>query len=255
MFYPLLVLFFLIGLMMGSFIHCLASRYHQGYKFGGRSQCFSCNQKISWYDNIPLLSWLCLRGRCRHCRQPIAVSHFLAELASGILYALCFSYLWFSSGGWLELGLYLVVSSLWLLIFLSDYSWMEIYLPPLMIGAGIILVLQLLLGVSMISLLLAMAIGALFFGLQYLVTRGKGIGSGDIYLGALMGLIFADWQLLLTALFLSYIIGAIFSLFLLARNRRNLKAKVPLGVFLALGTLLALFIGEPILSWYLTQLF
>jgi len=251
MYYSLLALFLIIGLVMGSFIHCLVSRCHRSETLGGRSFCFGCNEPIAWYDNIPLLSWLLLKGRCRHCHCRIAIDHFILELASGLLYAFSFAYLWQKGEGWLSLTIYLAAISLWLFVFLSDYFWLEIYLPPLLVGAALILIGQLFLGVSIWSLLFSVALGAAFFGAQYMATRGKGMGSGDIYLGGLMGLIFPDWRLLLTALFLSYILGTILSLDLVLRTRKSLKTKVPLGVFLALGSLLALFIGQQLLTWYL----
>jgi len=255
MFYSLLIIAIIIGLILGSFWHCLAWRLHFNQSLKGRSFCPHCHNLIHWYDNIPVFSWLFLGGKCRHCQARIDISHFLFELASGLLFGLGFIYLWQQAASELTFVIYFLAISLWLLVFLSDYLWLEVYLPPLFIGGAMILISQLLLGVSVWSLLLTLLIGVLFFGLQFVITKGRGIGSGDIYLGGLMGLIFTDWKLLLAALFLSYVFGAIVGLFLISRSQKNLKLKVPLGVFLSLGSILTLFVGKALLAWYLGLLF
>jgi len=246
-----LFIFFILGLSLGSFVYCLVFRLHHGLNLWRPSFCPHCQYSLSWYDNIPLLSFLFLRGRCRKCRAKIGVAHFLVELIFGLLFVAYFYFSLVSAWSWWQLAVGFLALVLWLLVLLSDYYFLEIYLPPLIIGAAVILILQLLAGVSPWSLLLSVFIGAGFFALQYLLTRGRGIGSGDIWLGGLMGLVFPSWPLLLVAIFVSYIIGTMVSLILLAGRRKNLKSRLPLGVFLALGSLVALFAGSWLLSWYL----
>lgn len=251
MFWFYLFIFFVLGLSLGSFAYCLVFRLHHNLSLSRPSFCPHCQYSLSWYDNIPLFSFLFLGGKCRKCRGEIGAGHFLTELIFGLLFAAYFYFSVFSAESWWQLAVGLLALVLWLIVLLSDYYFLEIYLPPLIIAGALILVLQLAAGVSLLSLLLALIIGAGFFALQYLITRGRGIGSGDIWLGGLMGLVFPSWPLLLVAIFISYIFGTLVSLILLAFGRKNLKSRLPLGVFLALGSLVALFAGSSLLSWYL----
>ncbi len=265
---PYLFLFFSLafGLIIGSFINCLVWRLYKEESLMGRSYCPKCRHQIHWYDNIPVLSWLLLGGRCRHCRKPIAVQYPLVELIVGLLFSLVFIkfygsgfaypdfdfYFWIFSGAkiWYLLAGWFAVAAM-AIVFIFDARWLEISLPALLWCAAFILGLDLISGYNYLNILLSVAIGAGFFGLQFWLTRGRGIGEGDIWLGGLMGLIFPDWRLLLAAIFVSYMIGGATGIILLAGWGKKLKTKLPLGVFLALGSIIALFFGQYLLTWYL----
>lgn len=264
MFYFLLLVIFLLGLSLGSFLNCLLWRLYKEEKITGRSKCPKCQHQISWRDNIPLLSFFLLKGKCRHCHEKISWQYPLGELVVGLLFLGVFlalfswpsSYAEFlSSLGpneiyWLLKG-WLVVFFM-VAIFIFDLRWLEISIPLILVAAFLFLGLNFLLGVSFLDSALALAVGALFFFIQYVFTKGRGIGEGDIWLGGLMGLIFPSLELLAVALFLSYMSGSIFSLFLLIIDKKaGRKTKLPLGVFLALGSLLTWFWGNELLAWYL----
>jgi prepilin signal peptidase PulO-like enzyme (type II secretory pathway) len=188
------------------------------------------------------------------------------EFIVGVLFALVFVkfygagfgysdydfYFWLFSGSkflWLLVN-WLAISAL-TIIFIFDIRWLLISTPAIMGSAILILGLDLWLGYSLGNILLSVVIGAGFFGLQFLLTRGRGIGEGDIWLGGLMGLIFPDWRLLLAAIFISYLLGGATGIVLILGWGKKLKTKLPLGVFLALGSIIALFFGQPLINWYL----
>jgi len=265
--FSLFVLFF--GACIGSFLNCLAWRLYHDESLWGRSKCPNCHQKISWYDNVPLLSYLSLGGKCRHCKEKIAFQYFLVELVTASLFLLAFSR-YFPNAGlelilapnfialnsqafWLMFRDWLLISFL-VVIFIMDLRWMvvadEISLPAIVI----IFLVNLYLGSSWSLLLSSAIIGAGFFALQYAVSHGRWVGGGDIRIGALMG-VALGWPLTLVALMLAYFSGALIGVILIATKKKGLKSPLPFGVFLAPATLVALWWGGVIWQWYVNLLF
>jgi prepilin signal peptidase PulO-like enzyme (type II secretory pathway) len=117
----------------------------------------------------------------------------------------------------------------------------------------IVFILNLFLGFNLVNLLISGIIGGSFFLLQFLVSKGKWIGGGDIRLGLLIGVSLA-WPMSIFAIFLAYILGSIIAIPLLISKKKKLKSEIPLGVFLSTATIITLFWGEQILSWYLNLL-
>ena len=152
-------------------------------------------------------------------------------------------------------SLFLLLDRVYLvLIFLYDLKYQEIWDRFTLIPAGVLFVISLFFKWhSWFDMLIGVLIGAGFFLLQYLVSKGKWIGGGDIRLGALMGIILG-WQNTILALFLAYLIGAIVGLGLIIAKKKNRDSAVPFGTFLVIGTFVAMFWGERIVGWYLTLL-
>jgi len=241
----------LFGLIIGSFLNCFIWRLYKDETLSGRSYCPKCRKQISWYDNIPVLSFFILGGRCRRCKQAISWQYPLVEIICAILFAVFFWKDAFSPH--LSLVLvrdWLLISSL-IVIFVYDLRWQMIPMLIVWPMLGFIFILNLLLGILWWKLFLFAAIGFLFFGLQYYFTKGKGIGSGDIWLGVLLGLIFPDFSLFFLTLFSAYVVGSIISLFLLINKKKGWKSKVPLGPFLIIGAIITLIWGQQIIEWYL----
>ncbi len=242
---------FIIGLILGSFINCLIWRLYQGESIFGRSYCPSCRHQIVWYDNIPLFSFIALKGKCRSCKKKIAWQYPLVELTTGLLFL--GATLLSEQASLISLSLlkdYLVIFSL-VLIFVYDLRFQLVPMLFLWPILAIIFVLNLLLGYNLLSLSIALTIGIVFFLVQYLLTKKKGIGEGDIWLGAFMALVLVEVKLLVSALVFAYFIGAVVSLIFLARGDKQLKSKISLGPFLMLGSLISYWFGGSILSWYL----
>lgn len=244
-----------IGLIIGSFLNCFIWRLYKNESMLGRSYCPQCRHKLSWHDNIPLFSFLFLRGRCRYCQKKISWQYPLVEFFTALLFTL-------SLAAMLKSGTYtsLLLLHNWLflfgfiLIFVYDFRWQVvpmIFVWPLI---AVIFALNVLLGASFWMLLIIGLVGALFFILQFLFTKGKGLGEGDIWLGFLMGVSLARFDLLILALILAYFIGAIISIILLLAYKKNLRSKIALGPFLASGAIIASLYGDKLLNWYLNLL-
>lgn len=246
---------FLFGLIIGSFLNCLIWRLYKEETVLGRSYCPKCGQELRWYDNIPVLSFIFLKGKCRFCGDKISWQYPLVEIITGLLFA--FSYYFSLQNGlsFLELFFYFFVISLSIIIFVFDLRWYLIPVWVVIIGGVLIISLNIFFGASILNVLLSMLIGASFFGLQYLITRGKGIGEGDIWLGALFGAIFPDIKLLILSIFLTYIIGGLVAMVLIIFKIKKIGSRLPLGIFLSLSLLIVLFFGKEIVDWYFSLIF
>lgn len=254
------IFIFVIGIIVGSFLNVVILRLKNGGKIiNARSHCPHCHHQLSAKDMVPILSFFFQHGKCQYCHKKISWQYPLVELATGLLFVLAT----YNIFGGVSPGLILyhyVTAVHWIrdiificfliVIFVYDFRWYLI-LDKVTIPAMIIaIILNLLLGLSWFNLLIGAIVGFGFFGVQFLISRGKWIGGGDLRLGALMGLMLG-WANLIVALFFSYIIGAIFSVGLIVLGRKKLKSQIPFGTFLAIGTIIALFWGEAIIRWYL----
>src|SRR6056297_388910 len=252
MFYLNLIFVFIFGLVVGSFLNCLIWRLRTEEGLSGRSRCPLCGRKISWYDNLPLLSFLFLKGRCRHCGGRISWQYPAVELATGSLFLLVF-YLNIAGGEMDYLGLvrnWFVVAVL-MVVFVYDLRFYLILDKVMIPSILAVLVLNIFWGVGWQDLLVSAIIGIGFFMIQFLVSRGRWIGGGDIRLGLFMGVALGYWDLLILAIFLAYFIGSLIGIFLIIFSKKKWDSQVPLGVFLATGTLLALLWGPFLIDWYL----
>ncbi|MFA5109100.1 MAG: prepilin peptidase [Patescibacteria group bacterium] len=245
------VFVFIFGLIIGSFLNCLIWRLYKNETLGGRSYCPKCRQTIAWYDNIPLLSFCLLGGRCRHCQALISWQYPLVELATAVLFLLTF---WAdAASGQFSLLLlrdWLLIIT-FVIIFVYDFRWQLVPMAAVWPLGAAICGANLLLRLSWKALLFFAIIGAVFFLIQYLLTRKKGIGEGDIWLGALLGLSFPSAAEMLLILVLSYSFGAFIGLILLSLQKKGWKSQIAFGPFLALGAVITLIWGNRILAWYL----
>lgn len=246
----IIIFIFIYGLVIGSFLNVVI--YRLGTKKSilfGRSYCPNCNKQIVWHDNIPIISYIFLRGRCRQCRKKISIQYILVELTTAIIFA--WLYLLFGLSA--QFIIYLVFVSFLIVIFVYDLLHYLILDRVSLPAMAIALIGNLYLGMSLTNLILAGAVGASFFAFQYFVSKGKWVGGGDIRLGALMGLMLG-WQILLVALFIAYLIGSIIGLGLIAVKKKGMSSQIPFGPFLTFSTFIALIYGQSILSWYLNIL-
>ncbi|MFH1427617.1 MAG: prepilin peptidase [Patescibacteria group bacterium] len=256
-----LILFFVLifGLIIGSFLNCLVWRLHKNEGLFNRSYCPKCKEMIAWYDNIPVLSFILLRGKCRQCQKKISWQYPIVELITGALFLLA----WYKNFGinseYYELSVMsyvnllkdLFIIAVMIVIFIYDLRWYLILDSIALPASAIVLVLNLILGISWFSLLISAIVGISFFLIQFLISRGKWIGGGDIRLGLLMGLALGRYDLLILAIILAYFAGSIVGLFLIYTGRKEWGGKVPLGVFLTFSTIISLFWGSEIINWYL----
>ncbi len=245
------ILYFIFGLIIGSFLNCLIWRLHTGESMLGRSHCVKCGAKIKWYDNIPLFSYLFLLGRCRNCKEKISIQYPIVELLTGFLFVVAF-YLNFSNGyNSLYIAKYLFVISVAIIIFIYDLRWYLVLDSVLLPSIVIVFIVNLVLGISLLNIIISGSIGAGFFLLQFLISRGKWVGGGDIRIGGFIGVVFGNWQYLLLTLILAYFSGAIIGVFLIFLKKKQFGSKLPFGIFLSTAMIVVLFYGKEILNWYL----
>ncbi len=271
-----LVVIFIFGVCVGSFLNVVAYRSVKGGSvFIDRSECTYCKHKLSTIDLVPLLSFIFLRGRCRYCQKGISWQYPLVELSTGLLFVLALFVVFFqgqdSSFGlfpFLNLAYVLFVISVLITVFVTDLKSGlipdNIVFPS--IGIAFIFKLVLLFLVSKETLVtLSMAghsfsqiafdaasgfVAGAFFFLIVLFSKGKGMGGGDIkyalFLGFALGL--ANTAV---ALFLAFLTGAAVSLILIFGGKKRFGQTVAFGPFLSLGAVVALLWGQQMLDWYL----
>jgi len=243
------VLAFILGTILGSFLNVVIYRLPRGESLvRPRSRCPNCGAQIRAWDNIPIMSFLLLRGRCRACRAHIAWQYPLVELASGLLVLAA----WLRDGSWLD-----VLAATFFLLSLLAVFFIDLahhIVPNAITYPGIALALVLAAGRGRLleSLLAALGAGA-FFLLVAIVSRG-GMGGGDVKLAAMMGA-FLGWPSIVVALLIAFTSGATVGVLLIASGRRTRKDPIPFGPALALGGMVALFFAAPLVDWYLHDLF
>lgn len=255
--------FVVCGAIIGSFTNCFVWRLYKDESLMGRSYCPKCRKQISWYDNIPVLSFLLLRGKCRHCHQKILWQYPAVEISTALLFGAVFlmatskikigiDYLYFSDPHFIiGLAKSLFMVFIFMVVFIYDLRWYLVSDKAVLPAAVILFVMNLYLGFPWTSLVLSAFFGGAFFLLQYLISRGKWIGGGDIRLGILMGCALARPSLLVFALMLAYTVGSIVGIVLVAGKKKGWKSEVPLGVFLAIASIITMFFGDNIVNWYL----
>jgi len=227
---------FLLGLCSGSFISCLVYRVNHDLPFfKGRSVCDSCQKQLRWFDNLPLVSFLLLRGRCRFCHSPISWQYPLVELAVGFLTVY---FIYFQFGIWNLLLSYSLIA-----IFLSDLNYSTIpdhFLYPAFIFALISQLPHFL----FINLAVGFGTAAFFWGLNRL-TKGRGMAMGDVKLAGLMGFLLG-FPLILVALYFAFLTGAVVGVILILLGKKKFGEQIPFGPFLVVGTFVAWWWGGEI---------
>ncbi len=215
-----------------------------------RSACPSCDNTIKYYDNIPVLSYLWLKGRCRHCSEPISWRYPLVETLAGLAAASAF----FAFGLTLEGLIYFVFIAVLLVITFIDIDHKiipnVISIPGIPIGLIASLALP---GVTFKESALGLLAGggSLFIvaWVYHLLTRKEGMGGGDIKLLAMIGTI-VGWKGVLFTIFVSSAVGTVVGLTVMLAKGKNMKFAVPFGPFLAIGAVTYIFFGQSLIYWY-----
>jgi leader peptidase (prepilin peptidase) / N-methyltransferase len=241
----------ILGLCVGSFLNvCIHRLPRHESLVRPPSRCPKCGRQLSWFDNIPVLSWLALRGRCRRCGAGIAFRYPLVEIVTAALWILI---AWTTPPGAL-LASRLVLATGLIVLFMID---LEHHILPNVItlpGIAVGFLFSLFAPPGPIASLLGIALGA---GILYAIAAGyfllrgeEGMGMGDVKMLAMLGA-FLGWRAVLLTLVLSSFAGAIVGVLLMAGSRRNLQYALPFGTFLAMGALVAMLSGNAIIDWYL----
>jgi leader peptidase (prepilin peptidase)/N-methyltransferase len=245
---PAAAITFLGGLISGSFISVVAHRVPRGESIvGPRSRCPSCGTTIAAYDNVPVFSWLLLRGRARCCGERISPRYPLVELALGALYAITVVVLWGDAG---EVALGLVFLTMLAAVTMTDLERRLIPNKILIAGAAAALAITALSDPASLPerLIAAAAAGGILFAAALAYPRGMGLG--DVKLAATMGLFLG--RDVGPALMAALISGSLVGLWLMARDGAEARKRtIPFGPFLALGGVVGLLAGDHLVEWYL----
>ena len=228
-----------------------------------RSKCLDCSYTLCWYDMIPIISWVALRGKCRKCHKPIGYLEPLIEISMALFFVMSYVFWPYSLDGGVQFARFII----WLMsgvgmaiLFAYDQKW---YILPdvvnfSVIGLGILNAIMTLVMsdnrwsclVSIIGALLML--GGLYLAL-YKLSRGRWVGFGDVKLGFGLALLLADWRLAFVALFAANLIGCLVVIPFMMAGRLNRKSHVPFGPLLIIGTVIANLFGGQLVNLYLSM--
>jgi leader peptidase (prepilin peptidase)/N-methyltransferase len=246
--------FGLLGLLVGSFLNVVVVRVPQRLSVvRPRSRCPGCGTQLAERDNVPVLSWLLLRGRCRTCAEPISMRYPLVEAATGALFAAAALRFGWSA----ELPAYLLLFAVLLAVSAIDLE--HFLVPNRIVYPAVVAEVALFtlatagdgelgdLGRALLGAALASG-GLLALALAY----PRGMGMGDVKLAVLLGLGLGWLSLghVALGLFLGFLLGSLVGVGLVATGVRSRKAHIPFAPFLAAGTVVAVLVGQPLLDWY-----
>jgi leader peptidase (prepilin peptidase)/N-methyltransferase len=243
---------FVFGMVVGSFLNvCICRMPKDESIVSPPSHCPHCSYQIRWYDNIPLVSYLLLRGKCRGCGAHISIRYPLVELLNGVLTLLLFLHF----GPTLAFAaLFLFCSALVVITFIDIEHQIipdEISLPGIVVGFVLSFFMK---GHTWLNSLLGILLGGgtlLLIAYSYQRLTGKeGMGGGDIKLLAMMGA-FLGWKAVLFIIFASSLIGSLIGVSIMLFQKKDSKLAIPFGPYLAFGAVLYIFYGRPLIRWYL----
>ena len=256
----LYVLIFALGLALGSFLNVVICRLETDESiFFSRSKCPHCGKALKWYELIPFLSFIIQFGKCRSCGKKISWQYPSVEISTGFIFLLIFNFqflnLNFENLKFLNLVYLLIIISSLLVIFVYDLKYYiipdKIVFPA--IGISVIYLIFNSFFVDSYALFinnLFSAIGASgFFLFLVLITKGKGMGLGDVKLAFLMGLVLG-WPGVFLAIFMAVMVGAVFGLFLMLIGRKKIKSQIPFGPFLSGATIFFIIFGDFVIDYF-----
>lgn len=265
----ILIIIFILGLCLGSFVNMLVYRTAVKYKLRktgfiktsknrNRSFCDYCGKQLYWYENIPVISWVIQKGKSRCCHKKLSILYPIVELITGTMLLLIINRFDLFSNHFsltieiLQLFWLLVIVTL--LVFLTVFDFKYLILPDFAIFTLIVISF---LGVAFdepqILPYLLSAIGSfIFFGSIYFFTKGKGIGFGDAKLAIFMGL-FLGWPKIVMAIYIAFIFGAMVAIIGMILKKVTRKSQIAFGPFLILGTIIAWFWGDQIINFLMSN--
>ncbi len=246
---PIYIVIFLFGIVIGSFLNvCIFRIPKHETVVTERSHCMKCGYQLSWYDMVPVFSWLFLRGRCRKCKEPISPQYPIIEAANGFLYVLVFAVNDFS----LQSVLYCLLMSALLVLSVIDWRTYEI---PISINIFILClgILQVILNrTNWVDYVIGFLCVSIVLEVLLLLSRGRAIGGGDVKLMAAAGLLLG-WKKIILAFLLGCIIGSIIHLLRMKLSKAD--HVLAMGPYLSIGIAIAVLWGDALIRWYLGYLF
>jgi leader peptidase (prepilin peptidase) / N-methyltransferase len=240
-----------LGAMVGSFLNVCIYRLPIGKSIvWPASACAQCGRLLAWFENIPVVSWTLLRGRCRTCKKPISGRYPLVESLTALMFAAAW---WYYGPTWLFVSRILFGCAL-IVLFAIDLE--HHLLPNLITLPGIVVgfALSFVSGPGWVDSLIGILVGAgilyAIAEIYYRVRHEEGLGMGDVKMLAMIGA-FVGWKLTLVTLMMASFAGSMIGLAFIVTRRGGMKYALPFGTFLALGAGLAATVGQGFLDWYL----
>lgn len=265
-----LIPLFFLGLCVGSFLNVLIDRLPRGENpFRGRSHCDYCGKTLSSFELIPLLSFLYLKGKCKHCQARLSIQYPIIEFFTAIMFVLLYFYsansfhLSLAPRSFGEAGLItfrlinyislITIFSSFLVIFVADLKY-QIIPDEMLVSLGAGILGHLLVSVSIFQIpnyfLTAFVMFILFYGI-YFFTKKKGLGFGDVKLAPFLGL-FLGFPKIIVGLYAAFLTGGFLSSILLFTGKKKWGAKIAFGPFLIFGTIFAFIFSDIAIFWYLS---
>lgn len=239
---------FIYGILIGSFLNVCIYRIPKKENIvTTRSHCMNCDYQLRWYDLIPLFSWISLGGKCRKCGTKISVQYPLIEALNGILYVAVFLCYGFS----IETLLYCLLTSALIVLSVIDFRIYEIPVGINWFIAGIGLIRVLTDMSDWTEYVIGFFSVSAFLYLLYILTKGRGIGGGDIKLMAVSGLVLG-WKCNVLGFICGCIVGVIIHIFLMIITKKD--HVMAMGPYLSIGIFLSVLFGDKFIAWYLTLL-
>ncbi|MEA3499635.1 MAG: prepilin peptidase [Candidatus Marinimicrobia bacterium] len=248
------IIFFISGLFIGSFLNVLIYRLPRNESIvSPRSHCPHCNKKIHFYDNIPVISYIILQGKCRYCKSKISPRYLIVEIITAVILVS----LYHIFGITLEMLFFSIFALILIVISFIDIENMKILnkivFPGIAIGLFMTLIFR---PNNIVQSLIGMVCGGgvllLWFYIGRLLFKKDGLGAGDIKFAALIG-VFLGVKNTLIALFLSPLFFTLIAIFLIPLKKVKLNSKIPFAPFLSAGAFVSLCFGDELLSWYLNN--
>lgn len=240
------LIIFLYGLCIGSFLNVCIYRIPKGENIAiVRSHCLSCGYNLKWYDNIPLISYICLGGRCRKCREHISLQYPIIEAINAILYVCVF----LINGLNVESGIYCLTFSAFLVLSIIDFRTYEI---PVGINVFILALGLIHLGLdpsSWLHYVIGLFSVSVILAIIYYASNGRAIGGGDVKLMAATGLL-VGWKLNVLGFLFGCVLGSIIHVIRMRVSKAD--HVLAMGPYLAAGVAIAMLYGDRFLEWYLS---
>ena len=244
---------FVFGLIIGSFLNVCIYRIPREESIAfPPSHCTNCNAKIKWYDLIPVVSYIMLRGKCRHCGEKISIIYPIIEILNALLWVITY----LNYGFALSFFKYIFLISLFIVIALIDYNTQDIYFNTIIVGiiGAICFIIIESIFYKNVYQILNYALGGLISSgiICIIILITKGMGWGDAEMCLIAGL-FLGFPESLFMLLISFVVGGIISVLLLALNKKKRKDAIAFGPFIAIGTAIMCIYGTQILTWYVQK--
>lgn len=238
----------LFGLVVGSFLNVLIDRIPRGENVIWKpSHCNFCKKSLRWFELVPVLSFLVQGGRCRRCKKRLSIQYPLIELVTACGFVLLLPSAVVTPVGYV---LALIIYSVAVVIFVIDLKHQIIPDGALLVLAGALILLAVPLSfMERWQHLLTACVSGLGFFLLWIITRGRGLGFGDVKLVFLIALLLG-YPLTVVALYIAFLTGAMTGVILILVNRAKMKTRIAFGPFLIGGALCATVLGERILVWF-----